>query len=71
MIQFMSLSITTIASSLHMGGAWWYEGANLERISPSSFLYRISISSVDTFSQLGLGDIWGGGGFFSPSRPSF
>ncbi len=26
-IQFMSLSI---ASSLHMGGARWYEGANLE-----------------------------------------
>ncbi len=55
----MSLSIATIASSLHMGGARWYEGANLERISPRGFLYRISIS-VDTFAQLGLGDIWGG-----------
>ncbi len=30
-------------------------------MSPRGFLYRISISSVDTFAQLGLGDIFGGG----------
>ncbi len=54
----MSLSI---ASSLHIGGVWWYEGLKLEKMSPRGFLYRISISSVDTFAQLGLGDIWGGG----------